>query len=215
MNADRHRGWLLFVLLLAGILACGAPEAGPTATQMPTDEPTSTFTPLPLDPSRTLAPPETLAAALTITAMPEQAGTPLPTFTPIEPTLAATLTPSSTPSSAAPTLRPTRTPTASGTKVSATGEAAGPLSFSSHFQWRLSENDPMEAIATVEIFASGGGGGYTYFRDGLEVEGSRFEYSWRACRANPGTLTVTSADGQSLDQTYFERPPCPTPTPPS
>jgi hypothetical protein len=203
--------WLgLFIgILFAGALACNAQSSTPTPTRPETLTPTDTSTPLPLDPSRTLAPPETLAAGLTITAAPEDSATTRPTFTPIQPTLAATVTPSGTPL-LLPTLRPTRSPVPAQTVIST---VSGPLSFSYEISWRLSPDDPMEAIATVKIFASGGGGGYTYFRDGFEVEGSTFEYLWRVCKGNPGTLTVNSADGQSLSQTYFEDPPCPTPTP--
>ena len=71
----------------------------------------------------------------------------------------------------------------------------------------------MEAIATVTIYPSGGGGDYEYFMGGQPVDGPIFEYTWRVCKANPQSLTVVSADGQSVTQSYYEQPPCPTPTP--
>jgi hypothetical protein len=71
----------------------------------------------------------------------------------------------------------------------------------------------MQSIATVTIQPSGGGGGYEYYMGGIPVEGPIFEYTWRNCYGNPQSLTVTSADGQSVTQDYFENPPCPTATP--
>lgn len=205
--------WLgLFIgVLVAGVLACNAQSSTPTpprpATSTPTN--TSTSTPSPVDPTRTLSPPETLAAGLTITAAPQDLTTAQPTFTPIQPTLAATITSSEAPV-ILPTLRPTRLPVASVTVISTAG---GPLSFSFEITWRLSPDDPSEAIATVKIFASGGGGNYKYYYDEFEAEGSEFEFSWRACEPSVRTLTVISADEQTESQKFYEIPPCPTPTP--
>ena len=70
----------------------------------------------------------------------------------------------------------------------------------------------LEAIATVTLKATGGGGGYKYFRDIDEVE-SIFEYVWATCRGNPITFRVTSASGESVEQALFFDPPCPTATP--
>jgi hypothetical protein len=90
------------------------------------------------------------------------------------------------------------------------------LSFTYEISWELVGGDPPEAMATVNIFPTGGEEPYQYFRDEQPVEGSTFQYLWRICRDNPGTFMVTSADGQSAIQQYFTAPPCPTtPTPTS
>jgi hypothetical protein len=71
----------------------------------------------------------------------------------------------------------------------------------------------LESIATVTITAAGGGGGYIYLWDEIEQDGPIFEYFWRSCMGDPHSITVTSADGQSVTVNYYENPPCPTPTP--
>lgn len=198
----------LLVLWLALVLACNAPlEPEPTlpAPQLVTQTPGGATLP-PAD-SGTAAPPSPDAeggATIAVTA-------PLPTFTPIQATPSAT-----TSGDAGPTLAPTVTlPSAGPTATrppAATGAVSGPLSFTYTIDWRLSPDNPYQAIAYVVIYASGGDGNYTYYRDDLPVAGPAFTYQWAACRGNPGSLRVDSA-GQSVRQNYFENPPCPTPTP--
>ena len=206
----RVKGWSAFVgLLLLAILACSTPGSTPSPTRPPTNTPAPTNTAGPLDPTRTLTAPETLPANIPLTFTPAATLTSLPTFTPFRPTLAATITPSTTPGpQPRPTLRPTRSVT--GTPAAPPADS-GPLSFTFDITWRISSDDPMEATATVNIFPSGGGGGYNYTWDEQPVK-NPFEYNWRVCKGNPSSITVESADGQKVSQDYFERPPCPTPT---
>jgi hypothetical protein len=198
------RGLLVLItgLILAG-LACNAPLG--TGEEVPSP-PAGTV-------SLTTVPAETTAgAAPTVSATPGES-TPLPTFTRIQPTLAPTVTAkASSTVQATPTMAttPTDGPAASPT---VTGSPDTPLSFTYTINWRLDAANPMVALASVVISAQGGGGGYLYFRDDLPVAGPAFEYAWAACTANPGSLRVDSANGQSVRVDYFEQAPCPTPTP--
>ena len=206
------KGWGTFLgLLLLGVLACNTPSSTPSPTRPPTNTPVPTNTPNLLDPTRTLVAPETVPANIPPTFTPADTLTPLPTFTPFRPTLAATITPSSTPRPQPQvTLRPTIAITSTAT---ASSSEAGPLNFSFELSWRVSSEDPNEAIATVNIYPSGGGAGYKYTWDEQPVT-NPFEYNWRVCKGNPSSLTVESADGQKVTKSYFERPPCPAPTVP-
>ena len=193
------------------ILACNAPfgREAPTAT------PTATATLEPTETSSetqkaTLEPAQTVPPAVDTPTVSKPIETPDPTATREEPpTLAPTHT--STPSR---TPRPTATTgTAPTTTPSATAGSNGPLSFTYQISWRLKDEKASQAIATVTMLATGGGGEYVYFRDDLQVDGPVFEYEWSTCRGNPGSLRVDSADGQSVRTDYYENPPCPTPTP--
>jgi hypothetical protein len=193
------------LLALAG-LACNAPLVGPSPTA------TNGIELTPAGPTQTLAAPETLPAALATTTPREGDQGAQPTFTSIAlPTLRPSATPSLTPRVAATsTVRP---PGATATSASGTAPSAGPLRVEYQIDWRLSPSDAMVSIATVTIRATGGRGQYRYYRDDAEVAGPVFEYQWSSCKGNPGTLRVTSADGQSWSEVYFSHPPCPTPTP--
>ncbi len=103
---------------------------------------------------------------------------------------------------------PTETATAPSQSTPTEEAEVGPLSFTYTIEWEVT-SDPAFAIATVTIVATGGSGGYQYFRDDLPVDGPIFQYQWATCRANPGSLRVDSADGQSVRTNYFETPPCP------
>jgi hypothetical protein len=198
-------------------LACNAPlEPEPTlpAPQLVTQTPGGVVPPVPAEDGAV----ESTATAEPTLPGEEEIATvevtePLPTFTPIQVTPSATAT-----GDAGPTLAPTVTlspaePTATRTPpATATATASEPLSFSYTIDWRLSDENPYQAIAHVIIYAAGGDGHYSYYRDDLPVEGPEFEYQWAACRSNPGSLRVDSA-GQSVRTNYFENPPCPTPTP--
>jgi hypothetical protein len=199
----------MLLLLIAAGLACNAP--GNRATDTPTSTATSSPTVEQIQP--TLGVPETVPAVFSTATAEALTQTPLPSFTPIQPpTLAPTLTPS-----IVPTRRP---PSGNGGAATNTPqptepseETQGPLSFSYHIEWRLKDASAKQAIATVNITAQGGGGGYTYFRDEIPVDGPVFEYTWSTCAGNPGSFRVTSVDGQTLKKDYFSNPPCPTFTP--
>lgn len=186
----KHVG--LFVGLLAFLgLACNAPIGGetpsppPPATSAETNQPTATST----EPATTELAPDSETETPAV----------LPTFTPIQSTI---------PADASPTLATVPTETAT-PEETPTGEAdSGPLSFTYVIVWEVTSN-PGVAVATVTITANGGGGNYEYYRDDLPVDGPLFQYEWATCRANPGSLRVDSADGQSVRTDYFETPPCP------
>ena len=111
----------------------------------------------------------------------------------------------------APANTPGQATPASGTpSPAATAEsAAGPLDFSYGVEWRLDPQDDNNAIASVTIYASGGGGNYTYYQDDSLRPGSQFEFEWRACKPYPGSFRVTSNDGQSVKKDVWEKAPCP------
>jgi hypothetical protein len=151
-----------------------------------------------------LSAPETVPSGSASTTPNSKEGANLPTFTPIQPTLAATLT-----LTKAPTRPPL--PTETHTLTPTSGVNQGPLSFTYEISWRI-ENEK-DAIATVNFYPKGGDGEYTYYRDDLLVDGPVFEYRWATCTGNPGSLRVDSADGQTSRVDYFEQTPCPTATP--
>ena len=208
--AFRRLTFMVGILVLAA-LACNFQTVDPTEEAPPTSTSTSTrvdpanksvddSTPGPTD---TLPPPETLPANV-------EKGSPSPTATqePLStavdvPTLAITMTPTGT---------ATRRPTATKSAVQPPSTSTGPLAFEYTINWRLVDASSLDAIATVTITATGGGGGYKFFRDIDEVEAT-FEYIWATCRGNPTTFRVTSASGESVEQTVFFNPPCPTATP--
>lgn len=208
------RMWLWLGLLLAATaLACNVPLNDLTTVPPPPTAGATIVVPDP--PAVSPSAPSPTAAAT---------AEPLPTFTPIS--LAPTATPRGTPAATATsapdtvaptaTLRPgtgnpppaataTPTPTATATEAPSTG----PLALSYDISWRLAQDGTGNAIATVLLRASGGNGDYRYFHDDQEVDGPVFEYRWAACRGNPGSFRVDSADGQSFRVNYYENPPCP------
>ncbi len=77
-----------------------------------------------------------------------------------------------------------------------------------NIDWRLNENDPNFAFATVTLQALGGEEPFTFYRDGVPTSGPSFSYRWGSCVENPGTFRVDSADGQTATVEYLERTPC-------
>jgi hypothetical protein len=209
----------LFVFLLAGAsLACNTPfsdvEPSPTKEPQAKEVPD---TPIPPDPTLDTEQDFTPGSPATVPIIIETPEATQPQATPSNtpafeiPTLAATVTASHT-----PTRRPQPTRTRDGSGTPSATEipgSAGPLTFHFEIVWRPHPTDPTESIATVTVDAEGGGGGYRYYLALEEMEGPVFEYTWRNCMGNPQSLTVTSADGQSVKVDYYENPPCPTPTP--
>lgn len=208
MSAIGRMGCLIGLLGLLA-LACNAPIGGnetaspPPPTSSPVETPPTTAT----DPTPTAETPTSETDPTTQTdptTAPTETATSLPTFTPIQSTVPPEATATQT---AVPTEAVTATP-----RATATSKAnAGPLTFTYSISWQVVSGNPGVAIASVSIVATGGGGDYQYFRDDLPVDGPNFQYEWATCRANPGSLRVTSADGQSMKIDYFEQPPCPSP----
>jgi hypothetical protein len=221
---------LIFVFLLAlASLACNAPfsdvEPSPTRVVQQKEVPDTLVPPEPTqttEPESTPGSPATVPVLLETPEATQPQTTPSNTATIEIPTLAPTVTPSHT-----PTRRPLATRTREGTSTPSSTEdpgSAGPLTFHFDIVWRLHPTIPNESIATVTVNAEGGGGGYRYYigcensavsqcLPTDEVDGPVFEYTWRNCMGNPQSLTVTSADGQSVTVNFYENPPCPTPTP--
>jgi hypothetical protein len=68
--------------------------------------------------------------------------------------------------------------------------------------------------AEIGVWAQGGDGIYTYYRDDLDhhiggpTEGGLvYQMSWRTCGGSPGTFVVTSGDGQEARETFWVEPP--------
>lgn len=194
---------LIISFLMAMGLACNAPigNATPEPSETPTNPPMATTTQMP---TNTLSAPETVPSGAASATADSKEASDLPTFTPIQPTLAATLTPTKTPT------RPP-VPTGTHTPIPTSNVTQEPLIFTYEINWRI--GNEKDAIATVSFYPKGGGGEYTYYRDDLPVDGPEFEYRWATCAGNPGSLRVDSADGQTSRVNYFERAPCLTATP--
>ena len=201
----------MVVLLALAALACNFQTDEPTEEAPPTSTSTSTRDvsddegedETTTGPTNTIPPPETLPANVA-TEIPSPAGTVEPSSTSVAaPTLAVTMTPTST---------ATRRPVATSAPGQTPDNSTGPLAFEYRVSWRLKDSTSLDAIATVIITATGGGGGYKYYRDVEQVEAT-FEYEWATCRGNPITFRVTSASGESIEQVAFFDPPCPTATP--
>jgi hypothetical protein len=185
--------WFIGLLAMMA-LACNAPVGG---AETPSPPPATSA----LSPQATQTPTESPTAETDPATETEESPASLPTFTPIQAIAPVGVTVTT---QATPTEPGTSTPQATPTEAA----NSGPLSFSYTITWQVSSN-PGIAVATVSIAANGGGGSYQYFRDDLPVNGPVFQYEWATCRANPGSLRVDSADGQSVRENYFETPPCP------
>lgn len=78
----------------------------------------------------------------------------------------------------------------------AAGQAYAKLEADWRIKWRKSET-PNELIGTMQVFASGGDGHYTYGFIGAHTADT-FDFQWRACSALVESLRVSSGDGQTL-----------------
>ncbi len=198
-GARLGRRWLLAAVLglaLLMLIGCNVtaifPER-PTIPPPPTLQPAPASTPTPIQ----IAP--------TATDTPAPPAGPLPTFTP---RLRATADPNR-PTRVPPT-QPAGFPLPSGTPAETpAANPGGPIGFTYQITWELDPADRSQAVATVRITPSGGDGNYQYFRDEMPIGGPLFSYRWAVCAGNPGSLRVTSGDGQTLKLDYFEMPPCP------
>jgi len=138
------------------------------------------------------------------------------TLTAVAPSVAPT--PTSIP--AAPSIEPTptsipATPSNTPTRARATPRPTGPLDF----DWDVESaganpDNPGEWLAIFVVRARGGDGRYTYFHDGLPVDGPRIRVVWRACRSKPGSIEVRDRTGQSVKKDYFYQSPYCDVTPP-
>jgi hypothetical protein len=68
--------------------------------------------------------------------------------------------------------------------------------------------------AEIAVWAEGGDGWYTYYRDDLDHQiagptrgGLVYQISWRTCGGAPGTFIVRSGDGQEARESYWVEPP--------
>lgn len=198
------RPWLILMAVVAVVgLACNLPlDISNPAPPPPTRPPV------------TVVPGATLPAVTPILTSPllpaitdEPDITPLPTFTPIQPVLAATITPRGS-DAPAPTVtsRPVGLSPTPETPTPEPPASRGLLTLNYNLQWRVEAG---KAIARVTLTASGGAPPYVYYHDDLAVAGPQFEYTWTTCNPNPGSFRVDSADGQTTRVNYYETPPCP------
>lgn len=135
------------------------------------------------------------------------------TLTAIAPGVAPSIpaAPSIGPSATSVPATPSNTPT----RARATPRPTGPLDF----DWDVESaganpDNPGEWLAIFVVRARGGDGRYTYFHDGLAVDGSRIRVVWRACRSKPGSIEVRDGTGQSVKKDYFYQSPYCDVTPP-
>jgi hypothetical protein len=77
----------------------------------------------------------------------------------------------------------------------------------------IKRNPGNQAVVTLHVIATGGGGGYKYYHDDVLQPSATFEVIGTCGSPLNHTIKVTSADGQSAALAYFVRPNCPTPTP--
>jgi hypothetical protein len=70
-----------------------------------------------------------------------------------------------------------------------------------------------QAVLTLRVIATGGGGGYKYYNDNVQQPGDTFDVLGTCGAPLTHTIKVTSADGESVSIQYFEAGNCPTPTP--
>jgi hypothetical protein len=73
---------------------------------------------------------------------------------------------------------------------------------------------PESYAAEIAVWAQGGDGWYTYYKDDLDHQiagptkgGVVYPISWRTCGGIPGTFIVRSGDGQEARETFWVEPP--------
>ena len=199
-----RRFTLVFALscLIVTGLACSlaGPEAAPAPVQ-PAATPT-TAAPATTQPA---AVPPTKVQIEVPTAMPTVAGEVLPTDTATAsptPTSTATATATATatqkpkPATATPTKKPANT---------------GPLTMRYEFV-TIKRNPGDQAVLTIKVIATGGGGGYVYYHDNQKQTGATFDVLGTCGKPFVHSIRVTSADGQSVAESYFKAGDCPPPT---
>ncbi|MCX7682571.1 MAG: hypothetical protein N2508_11530 [Anaerolineae bacterium] len=167
---------LALAMLIGSLLACNAPTPTPPYLFL-------TITPAP--------------TVLTSSPLPP----PTETATPTQPAATATPTPTET-------ITPTPTPTPTPTRPVSTG----PLDFPAPTaldHWRpWPGGEPGEMEATIILRITGGAPPYTVYHD-LERVTTTWEntpkivFKARGCDAMVHTITVTSADGQSVARKYW------------
>ena len=193
---------VLCLFAIAG-LACNLPTFAPVRRLTPTPRPggssappDSTAFPLPpletplgvFGPTRTPGPAVPTETALGVLGTP---GT--PTATPTG-TSTATATPTQTETSG-----PSRTPT------------LGPLTITNVavIGVRRDSSQPNGAVATVQIFFTGGRGPFSFFDEGQSKPGNPFDVITTCGASLVHTATITSDDGQTASQPYFATVNCP------
>jgi hypothetical protein len=77
------------------------------------------------------------------------------------------------------------------------------------YGWREAPDAPGDLLGTLEVFARGGDGKYTYEFIGLHTT-RIFEFQWRACSVLVNSVRVRSGDGQWIDvPVWRDNLPCP------
>lgn len=172
------------VMLIVASMACSLTGA----TAEPTAVPPTTAPPSP-------PPNNTMPAVATFPpiAPPTVAGEVLPTDT-ATPTATATLQDTPQPSTGA-TARPN-------------AASSGPLSVRYEVV-KIKRNPGDQAVMTLRVIATGGGGGYRYFHDNVREPGATFDVLGRCGKPFVHTIKVTSASGESVAVPYFEAGTCP------
>ena len=177
---------LLLSVTTAGCSLMYEPTVQPLVEQVPSATPTITPTSTPSWPD---------------------AWTPTPTFTPWP-----TMTPTTTPT---PTFTPTATRRVSGpggTSGCRPGASKGPLTldFEVKSAWCPAG---IAYRAVISVWAEGGDGCYTYYRDIDKIGGPTskavtYELDWTTCGGAPGTFTVKSGDQEVSKKFWIRAPTC-------
>lgn len=188
----------LFVLLFFLFSLACTPTLPSLVTEQATLPPAPTIDPNPPATNTPAASPTSAEPSATPTAV-----VALPTFTPrLQPTSTTSnnTNNSNNNSGGLATIVPLGTGTAPA--------VSGPLTFSYYVVWQADPADASVMIANLTITATGGDGNYQYFRDEVSLPGPVIQYRWGKCAGNPGSLRVTSGDGQSIKIDYYETAPC-------
>jgi hypothetical protein len=191
-------------LLVVAALACNLPALSPVRRLTPTPR-SGGLTPSPGGTAFPVPPTETPLGVFGPTHTP---GLVLPTETALRGAVSSPGTPTMTPTGTpTPTPTPTETETAGPSKT----PTLGPLTITnvSVVAVRRDASQPNGAVATVQVFFTGGRGPFSFFDEGQSKPGNPYEVVTTCGASLVHTATVTSQDGQTASQPYFAKVDCP------
>jgi hypothetical protein len=73
----------------------------------------------------------------------------------------------------------------------------------------LDSGDNAKSIVRVFIDASGGAGGYRYFKDDIAFNSPNIEFTWQSCTTVATTFHVEDANGDRVSTPWSTTTPCP------
>lgn len=198
MNRRYSLMYLAFIGLVASVLACNAPTPTAPAPQAP--PPTVTPYIPATSPSQETPPPPATEAPPEAT---------LPSAPPEVTDAAPTSTPEAATESPPPAPAATNTPTPTATLTPTIPVSTGPLDFEapySIYSWEPLPGGQNKVVIRIPI--TGGAPPFTVSHgpnvDGQTMEREYFiEFSWGGCSGIVQSITVESADGQSVKKDYW------------